>query len=257
MTATEKTEAKTKQPRVKQVENFIAVTAEQVEKLTKAKALSEAVKLNENIDNNAFRLGGVLKRIHENSWFEEKYPSFADYVENEFGFKLRKAQYLMTIYNELTFQQIPWEKIAHLGWTKVKELAPHLSVDNVDDWALKAKDITVAELKLLLKGAPNEDSTATTKTVSDVKPMTFKLKNDQIDTVQTALAKAKAEVNTEFDNVALENICANYLGNTPLTAPAPTYTADNLNELLAQFPIEGVLSALDKAFPTVGINVEL
>lgn len=245
--------------RVKTVENFIGLTAEKVEKMTKAKALAEAIKLNENIDNNAFTLGGVLKRIHENSWFEDNYPSFADYVENEFGFKHRKAQYLMMIYTELTHQQIPWEKIAHLGWTKIKELAPILSVDNVDEWADKAKELTVAELKILLKGESTSEA-KNTSTQSDVKNMSFKLKNDQIDTVQTALAKAKAEVNTEFDNVALENICASYLGNTTpatIVQGTPEVTAENLNTVLAGFDIDTVLQAIDAAFPDVDLNVSL
>lgn len=237
-------------------ENLIAFTAEAVEKLTKAKALIEATKLNENIDNNAFRLGGVLKRIHENSWFEEKYPTFAEYVENEFGFKLRKAQYLMTIYTELTHQQIPWEKISKLGWTKIKELAPILSIENVDEWVAKAEPVSVAELKILIKGQTPDDNTASTKTQSDVKSMNFKLKNDQVDTVASALAKAKAQINTEFDNSALEAICLHFLGETNVSL-APVLQKDNLVEAFKALDAQDIITALGEAFPDIDVNVQL
>lgn len=239
-------------------ENFIATTADAVEKLTKAKALAEAIKLNDNIDNNAFRLGGVLKRIHENSWFEDTHKTFAEYVEELFGFKLRKAQYFMTIYTELTHQQIPWEKISKLGWTKIKELAPILSIENVDEWVAKAENITVNELKLLIKGDSAGDDTASTKTQSDVKPMNFKLKLDQVDTVTAALAKAKAEVNTEYDNVALENICAQYIGNTSPVAAAPAViNQETLVAALKTMDIDTVLAGVGEAFPDLDLDVKV
>lgn len=199
--------------------NLILDIAGEIENLTKVKALNLADKLVDDIDNNSFKLGGVLKVIFDNSWFEG-YESFGAFVSQKWGFQERKARYLMEIYENLVTKNIPWEKVAALGWSKLKDLAKYLTPENVDEWVAKATPITVVELQALLKGiAPAGDEKKTTSDTSTVK---FKLKNDQLETVQGALSKAKAETQTEFDNVALEMICAGYLGGTvAVSAPAP------------------------------------
>jgi hypothetical protein len=138
--------------------NLIATIAEEVEKLTKAKALALAETLTNEVETDTFRLGGILKVINDNSWFEG-YESFDSFVFEKFGFQSRKARYLIQIYTELVDKQIPWEKVGPLGWTKIKDLAGAgvLTVDNVDEWVAKASALTVLELQAVLKG-PSSDS---------------------------------------------------------------------------------------------------
>ena len=121
-------------------------TATEIEGLTKAKALAEAVKLHTNVDNTYFRLGGILAKILENKWFDD-HETFGEYVEETFGFKERKARYLIEIYVELVNQRIPHEKVSILGWTKIKMLAKHLDVNNVDEWVERASSLSVRELE--------------------------------------------------------------------------------------------------------------
>lgn len=222
--------------------------ASEVEKLTKDKALKEAQTLALDIETNYFKLGGVLAVIRENTWFEG-FETFESYVSQEFGFEERKARYLIKIYSSLVKAMIPWEKVSGLGWTKLKDLAEILTLENVDEWVAKAQNITVKELQALLKGAGTE-SDASAKTTDDIQTLKFKLKNDQIETVQSALAKAKGEVGTEFDTVALESICGAYLGNAVVLEAKP----GNLKELLAKETWEDALSALSDAFPDLDIS---
>ena len=56
--------------KVEKTGNLILDIAHEVESLTKTKALNEAERLAENIEVNYFKLGGVLKLINDNSWFE-------------------------------------------------------------------------------------------------------------------------------------------------------------------------------------------
>lgn len=237
--------------------DLIADTASEVEGLTKAKALAEATKLADNIESNYFKLGGVLKVIHDQAWFEG-YESFDVFVSEKFGFKARKARYLMDIYNSLVVNQISWDKVQHLGWTKLKDLAPVLTADNVDEWVAKAEKVTVAELQAMLSKKP-EGSTASAKTTSDVTKISFGLKNDQVETVQSALNKAKAEVNTEFDNVAIEMICAGYLGGNQIAKPsAASVEGDPVESLKALMQGQGwqaVLELYGTLFPFVDIDV--
>jgi hypothetical protein len=102
--------------KVEKTGNLILDIAHEVETLTKTKALNEADRLAENIEVNYFKLGGILKLINDNSWFEG-FEAFDDFVEEKYGFASRKARYLISIYENLVTKMIPWEKVSHLGWT--------------------------------------------------------------------------------------------------------------------------------------------
>ncbi len=229
--------------------NLIMDIAHEVEGLSKAKAINEAAKLAENIELNYFKLGGVLKVINENSWFEG-FASFDQMVFEQFGFQSRKARYLISIYENLVTKQIPWEKVGHLGWTKLKDLAPVLTLDNVDQWVEKAEKVTVAELQAMLKAGSGEGKETTAKTTDDVVKMNFKLKPDQADVVQQALAKAKGELHTDYDTVAIENICSGYLGG--VTSAAGAY---DLDEVIKNTGFEPLLHRICELFPEFDVSV--
>lgn len=235
----------------KQVEDLFVATAQEVEALSKTKALKMATALSDDIESNYFKLGGVLKVIHTNGWFDG-YESFAVFVFDKFGFQKRKAEYLMDIYTNLVTKQIPWEKVAGLGWTKLKDLAPHLTAENVDEWVAKASTATVIELQAMLKAGAPEDSGAAPKTKSDVSAFKVVLKNDQIETVNKAMAKAKAEVGSDFDNVALEALCSAFLAGVSgsVTGGAPTV------ETFKEMGYIEVLTLFEKAFPEINLSVE-
>lgn len=243
-TAAAETKTATK-AKTRQDIDFFAENQTKIEGLTKAKALSEAIKCARNIDDNSFVLGGILKRIHENNWYEE-YGTFAEYVLENFGFKERKARYLMEIYEELTFNRIPWEKVSVLGWTKIKMLCKILSIDNVDEWVEKASTMSVKELDAVLNAKDEDAEDKNTSTENSVKNMTFKLHSEQIDSVNAALSKAKADFGTEYDNVALESICNSYLGDTQ---------AVDIVALLQGMDLEAACEAMGLAFPDADITV--
>lgn len=243
-TAVGKAKAKTKTSG-----NLLLDIATEVEGLSKTKALNLADNLAEHIEEDYFRLGGVLKLISENSWFEG-YDSFDLFVYEKYGFQGRKARYLIMIYTELVTKQIPWEKVGHLGWTKLKELAPVLTLENVDEWVAKATPVTVIELIAMLKAKLDPTGEQSGKTSDDVTVLKFKLKADQLEAVQAALAKAKGEIGTEYDNVALENICAGYVGGVVTGAQT------DLKSVIKGAGWEAVLTMFGEVFPDIDITVK-
>ncbi|KVR21636.1 hypothetical protein WK13_34425 [Burkholderia ubonensis] len=229
-------------------------TAAEIQAMQKGKALAEAEKLNETIEVSYLRMGGVLKLIYDNSWFEG-FESFDAYVNEKFGFASRKAKYLIEIYDHLVAKQIPWDKVQHLGWTKLKDLARHLTIENVDEWVAKAEGVTVAELQKLLAGGSNAaggTAQSSGETSSDIVPLKFKMKTDQADTVKSALSKAKADFGTEFDNVALENICAGFLSGQFGTASG----GKSFEEQVAELGFEAALTKIAELFPEWDIDVK-
>jgi len=248
--ATEVAPAKATKPKVEKTGNLLMDIAHEVESYSKTKALNEAERLADNIETNYFKMGGCLKLINDNSWFEGS-ESFEAFVLEHYGFQSRKARYLITIYDNLVTKQIPWEKVGHLGWTKLKDLALVLTPENVDEWVAKAEHATVLELQAMLKaGQPSDEGDKTAKTTDEVVTIKFKLKADQHDVVQQALAKAKGELHTEFDTVALENICAGYVGgNTVINKPF------SLDEVIEATGFEVILKRVADLFPDYDISV--
>lgn len=232
--------------------NLIMDIAARVEKLTKGKALTEAERLATQIETNYFEMGGVLNVILKNTWFEP-FESFEEYVQAKFGFQKRKAHYLISIYSNLVEKQIPWDKVSHLGWTKLKDLAPILTLENVDEWASKAAALTVSELQAVLKGEQGgEGSETTSKTSDDIVKFSFKVKADAGETIQSAISKAKAELATEHDNVAFEGICAGYLGGNSAVVGT---TGKSLKDQMLEAGPEMVLEMFGEMFPQIDITV--
>lgn len=237
-------------------EDIIASSAKKIEHLKEAKAFEMVPELQSDMDRNAFMLGGVLAKIQSEGWYQNKgYENFKQYVEAEAGIAYRKAMYLVGIYNALVESGVPWAKVGHLGWTKLKELAPILDMDNVDEWVGIAENMTVLQLQEHIKAstagtdAGNTPDTDTTS-AKEVTTKTFKLKKDQKGTVDEALDKAKHQGNTEHDSVALEYICMDYLsggGKKPAS----------LKEAFKGKSIEEVLAVIDEAFPLVVISATL
>ena len=255
MTQVQEAKPTTKAASSSKTGDFIIDTAAEVEALTKTKALNRAEKLAETIDTSYFELGGVLQVIFNQAWFEG-FESFDVFVYEKFGFQARKARYLMEIYSELVTKQIPWDKVQHLGWTKLKDLARHLTLENVDEWVEKASKCTVIELQAMLKAGLGEAGEAPA-TQDNITKLAFKLHNDQVETVTTALNKAKAECNTEYDNVALEMICAGYIGGNIAVQAAEGSPAEQLKALMAGSDWQQVLETFAELYPDVNLTVEV
>lgn len=237
-------------------EDLIVKTAHEIENLTEAKAFKLVPSLIDNIDQTYFRLGGVLSVIQGGGWYMEKgFDNFRSFVESECGMAYRKSMYLIQIYNGLVESGIAWDKVGHLGWTKLKDLAGILTKENVDEWVGIAENMTVLQLQEHIKASTagvtkgsNADKAKETESKKTT-TITFKVHEDQKQTIREALDKAKHEAGTDVDTVALENICLSFLGGESKLAKVPT-----LKELMTGKSVEEVLGAFGEVFPKVEIE---
>ncbi|MGW8177572.1 MAG: hypothetical protein ACWGQW_02085 [bacterium] len=231
--------------------DLILETAHEVETMTKVKALRLVGTLMDDIDHNYFRLGGIFNLIQENpSWYEEKgFDAFFPFVEENYGLKKRKAQYLMQIYRNLVEAKIPWEKIKGLSWSKLISLSRILTTDNVDEWVEKAKDLSKLQLEELISKAlegslenPSPDTTPPAYVT-----ITFRVHPDQKASIKEAIAKAKVAAETEYDAVALEAICMDYLSGGKKRTPS-------LKTLMKKQSWEEVIEVFGDVFPDVYVS---
>jgi hypothetical protein len=239
-----------------QATSYLQDTAVEIEGLSKVKAINMADKLVESIETDYFKLGGVLSVIQNNAWYEG-FETFDLYVYEKFGFKVRKAHYLMDIYGHLVGKQIDWEKVKGLGWTKLKDLAAILTPENTDEWVEKASKCTVIELQAMLKAGTTGEGAEKQEVTDQVTKMTFKFHSDQAETVSTALNKAKAECSTDFDTVALEMICAGFLAGNSHAAPVAGESAGDLKAQMAVAGWEQTLIEFSEMFPQIDLKATL
>ena len=186
-------------------------------------AIAYVYELVDKNDFNFFKMGGALAEMLSKGWTGE-YDAFGSMVEGEFGFKNRKALYLISIYHAIVTCGASWNEVKEIGWSKLGILATSLTPDNYKAWFAKVADINFATTRELVKAKdenmnpPPADANAesTPKTT-----MKFVVHEDQVENIKAALKKAKELGNTEFDGPALDWICIDYLAGGSILANAP------------------------------------
>ena len=224
--------------------------AHELENITQDKAEALVFELLDQDNSNAFKLGGVLSVIKSNGWFDG-FKDYKDYVSKTFGLEYRKAQYWIGIYDKLVGESISWSKVSSLGWTKVSILCPVLTEANVDEWVEKASKVNCDTLKAMVKAAlgGTAEEGSPDKVTTDVSKLAFTVHADQKETIRNALEKAKIEVTTEYDTVALENICIGYLGGS-------VGVEKSLKSLMAEAGYKAALQTFEEIWPDIGLSVD-
>ena len=243
-------------------DDLIIDIVQTVENLKEKEARELVVQLCEGAEFTFFKLGGVLSVIQANGWYAP-YGSFKDYVETERGINYRTARYWISIYNGIVESGVPWVKVKHLGWTKLKEIVPVLSLDNVDHWvAVAEKQTTLQLIETVRKAQQPGEMTEADGEAKTVTTKTFKVHDDQRATIEAALAKCREIAQTQVDTVALEYICLDYLNGFQ---GKPAQTSD-LKSLFAgilekhdgdgEAALGEIFKSFEQVFPKVNLTVE-
>lgn len=233
----------------------------EIESLSQEEAVSMIGELADAGNFNNFKLGGVLSLVQANSWWKSddgKYESFKAFIEEQYGIAYRKAMYLISIYNSLVDSKVPYSKIKDVSWTKLKELAPILTPENVDEWVKKAAELTVLQLQAAIKAAQTgklnaaSDDSVIAAEQAKITTLTFRVHPDQKETIKAAVEKARSEASTEYDGVALEAICMGYLSGASKAAPEKS-----LVEIFKGKSYKDLLDAFEAVFPDIDLKVSV
>lgn len=205
--------------KVAEEDDLFVSTAVEVSLMDADTALAQALESNNGVGMNYFRLGGILDAIYRNKWWEQSHESFESLVEAEFGFRKRKAAYLISTYTNLVNSEVPWATLQHLPWSKIRLLAIVLTQENADEWVARAEKLNSQELAEAIAESKSGsmDSNESEVESEPVASRTFKGHADQMETIDLAVEKAMGECDTEFKTVALEAICMNYLSGPSLS----------------------------------------
>jgi hypothetical protein len=242
-----------KSPTTGEVVDIIADTVHEIENLKKADARALIDRLNDEAAFSQFKLGGVLKLIRSNGWYDP-HETFEEFCKEEHGILLRKAQRLMQIYEGIVEAKVPWAKVKHVEWTKLLVISPMLIPDNAEHWIKIAEEHKTLQLVEFVrnakKGAVEGHKQLDDQTVKTVTTMTFKLHEDQRATIEAAIEKAKQDANTQYDTAALEYICLDFMGSKP----APQLS---VVDWMKHVGIDAAVKAFKAAFPDVEIAIQM
>jgi hypothetical protein len=234
--------------------DVLVVLAHECENMQKDEAFAALPALLDTVSSNYVKLGGVLAVIRDNGWWEGDYKTFSECLEKQFGLQYRKGAYLIQTYENLIQSGVAWADVKDLGWSKLRVVSSVLTKENVEEWVAKALPLTVLQLYDVVRefksqtlettGVAPEDIESTTTSIS------FKVHQDQKETIKQAVEKARKEAGTEYDAVALEAICINYLSGGKVTKPK------SLKSVLSKYTAEEVLNAFGELWPDIDITVE-
>ena len=153
-----------------------------VQNLNKNTALESAKNCSNVRGFTVFVLGGVLQVIRDNGWFNAYgYQSFKAMVEEDIGLSQSTAYDYIKIYSCLSESGVSWNQIKHIGWTKIRWFAKHLTQDNVKQWIQEAEGKNVQQLKEFVK--QETDSAASKAVLPKYDPASIAEESTQVDTV--------------------------------------------------------------------------
>lgn len=242
------------------LQDELAALAHRVEKMSREEALEAIHPLMEEVDSNYLKLGGVLAviRDHDEWWKSDEVDTFKEFVQQGLGINYRKVMYLIQCYSDLIESGVEWEQVKSIGWCKLKEVSSVITKENAAEWVAKAEALTILQLRDVVKqaqakalqgsGVNPEGVESTTTTLS------IKCHVDQKDTIKLAIEKAKKDAHTEFDAVALEAVCINYLSGGKVTKKPK---AQSLKQILADYDPEAVLTAFGETWPDIELEARI
>jgi len=134
------------------------------------------------------------------------FSSFDDYCERELGFRRKKAQHLVNIYQKTSSGAIPKGAAEKIDWSKMAMIVPLvdkgvIDATNVEKWMADIEGKSFAEVRGMTKLAvekskqksqASSSSASTTVSPEEVYILRIPLYKGQWENVQVALKKAEA-----------------------------------------------------------------
>lgn len=150
----------------------------------------------------------------------EAYDRFQDWVEDQLGWKDRKAEYFVSIHENLTLAGAPKKALATIEWSKASQLTALPEAERqpgkIEGWIKKAQDLRFLDLKSEVVNARNVSKAAEEgrKKPEEVEPKVkaeFYLAPPQAANVQLAITTAMKVSGSDKKGHCLDLICTEFL----------------------------------------------
>ena len=195
--------------------DLISDLVHEIESLEKHDAIARLIELEDAHEQTYFEIGGLLSVMQKEKWFDP-FASLDEWVENNTAMKRSKARALIQIYNAIVESGVAWAQVQDIGWTKLRAIARVLNKESAHHWIGVASNHSKKEIIELVKQHLTASGGAVVGTSTATRVRSFKLREDQAESVNAAIEKMKKSSNTPDDSAALAAICLDYVGGPTL-----------------------------------------
>jgi hypothetical protein len=137
------------------------------------------------------------------------YDDFKSWAAEDLKIGPRKAQYMITIHAAFLSlkNQLPYDRILSIGWTKAKELAKVITKENADEWMERAEELSSRDLAAEVKASTQSEKG------NDEKKLHVKLvfSEDQTKVFQDAVEIVKEAEGFKKDADAVAHILLEWI----------------------------------------------
>jgi len=177
------------------------------------------LELRDSVEDANFQLAEDLYVVYANSFFKKwDFPTWEEYCENEVGIGVRKANYLKKIWEWFAVEnndEALLKEIQKLGWTRAMMLTGLVNNINKERWLPAAKQLSCKKLEDKIKEF-KKDQRGKIEDKADGKldvkhRLNVELYNEQVVTVDEALARAGELANTKVKGQQLVAVCQDFM----------------------------------------------
>jgi hypothetical protein len=181
--------------------------------------------LRDNVEQKYWELGERMQEVYRGDMYRDwGFDSWKEYVDEELGFGMRKARYLVQLHEWFgTLPSSIQKWVRELGWTKARLLMGCVTKENAAEWRKRVEGKTVSQIEDMLKldrqgdDENSDDGEGVAKKPEKAAKRSFMLFPEQDDMVKQALDKAKELAESDKDGHALTLICQEYLATNTNT----------------------------------------
>lgn len=184
--------------------------------------LAQIDQWHENVEMNWFNISRAFPRVYDEELYKQiinpatkkPFETFKDYIEQHLGLDYRISLWRLQNGRAILQFGISPEKVAHIGWSKFKELTSSFNKDttpkDVDAILKRAEGKTFKQIQDMVQKERTERAGGVHHRKVTMK---FTFMDEQAKVIENALTEAKSLSNTENLSLALEYICMEWLMN--------------------------------------------
>lgn len=155
------------------------------------------------INTDFVYLAGAIQKIyHQGYWQGWGFSSFKEYVETELSIGYRQSMHYIGIMDSIDRYGIPLQRAIDLGWTRMREIVPHITDGNVQDLLTRAEGMSASQIQQEFLVTPPTTTRHTINVVASA---------SEASAIFDAIDEAKRRLETESTSSALEYICQEWM----------------------------------------------
>ena len=122
-----------------------------------AEVLAALIRYGTMIEKSKFKAAYLLEECKREGYWANHYPSYTAFVEDAIGISKRAAQEMIRVVKQCRNADVPLERVAELGWSKVALISKRLTKENAPELLAQVEQKTFGQLQEMLRQAKRKE----------------------------------------------------------------------------------------------------